>query len=321
MQVLVAGAGGFIGGHLVKALLAEGKAVRAVDIKPFKEWHQISPEAQNHSLDLSLQEACAFVACDVEEVYNLACNMGGIGFIERHRLDCMFSVLINTHLLQAALRHGVKKYFFASTACVYNTQKQSTSIVVPLREEDAYPALPEQGYGWEKLFAEQLCLTAAQESLLQVRIARLHNVYGPFGTWDGGREKAPAAICRKVAMVQLGKAEAVEIWGDGSQLRSFMFIDDCIKGIKKIMNSNITEPINLGSAELVSINQLVDKVEAVAGIQVRRIYKENMPLGVVGRNSDNTKIKALLGWEPNTLLVDGLRQTYSWVYEQCQNQL
>ena len=320
MKILVTGAGGFIGGHLVKSLLSEGHAIRAVDCKPLNEWHQLFTDAENLSLDLTLKDNCDHAAHEVNEIYSLACNMGGIGFIETHRMDCMFSILINAHLLQSAIRNGVSKYFYSSTACVYNKTKQSSTNVVPLKEEDAYPALPEAGYGWEKLFTEQLCLEVAKESSLKIRIARFHNVYGPFGTWFGGREKAPAAMCRKVAMVKLGQSDCIEIWGDGNQMRSFMHIDDCIIGIKKIMTSNIEEPINLGSSEVISINDLADIVEDIAGVKAGRKHDLAAPLGVMGRSSDNTKIKSYLGWEPSIPLGQGLEGTYNWIYQQCKSQ-
>jgi nucleoside-diphosphate-sugar epimerase len=320
MKILVAGAGGFIGGHLVKNLLENNCTVRAIDCKPFHEWHQIFDSSENLSLDLSLKSNCDIAASEVNQVYNLACNMGGIGFIEKHRTECMFSVLINTHLLQSSIMNKVGRYFYSSTACVYNKTKQSSINVIPLKEEDAYPALPEAGYGWEKLFSEQMCLEAANENLIQIRIARLHNVYGPHGTWFGGREKAPAAISRKIAMVNINKNDSIEIWGNGEQIRSFMHIDDCVYGIKKIMNSNIIEPINLGSSETISINNLVDIIENIAGVKTKRIYNLNAPLGVVGRSSDNTKIKNYLNWEPSISLKNGLKTTYDWIYQQCKNQ-
>ena len=317
MKTLVTGAGGFIGGHLVRRLVASGADVRSVDCKPFSEWHQLSGQAENLSLDLSLKENCDLATEGAEQVISLACNMGGIGFIEKNRLDCMLSVLINAHLIQSSIRRGVGKYFFSSTACVYNTLRQNTTQVVALREEDAYPAMPEAGYGWEKLFTENLCLEAARQTGMEVRVARLHNVYGPHGAWSGGREKAPAAICRKVALAKLGMRDEIEIWGDGSQMRSFMYVDDCVDGICKIMDSDIDEPINLGSSEVVSINQLVDLVEEIAEVKLRRSYDLTAPLGVVGRNSDNTKILENLGWEPKTKLKDGLINTYDWIYKQC----
>jgi GDP-D-mannose 3',5'-epimerase len=320
MKILVAGAGGFIGGHLVKNLLENNCIVRAIDCKPFHEWHQIFDLAENIILDLSFKHNCDLAVSEVNQVYNLACNMGGIGFIQNHRTECMFSVLINTHLLQSSIANKVSRYFYSSTACVYNTKKQSSIHVIPLKEEDAYPALPEAGYGWEKLFSEQMCLEAAKENLIQIRIARLHNVYGPYGTWFGGKEKAPAAISRKIAIVNLNQNDSIEIWGNGEQIRSFMYIDDCVCGIKKIMNSNIVEPINLGSSEAISINNLVNIIENIAGVKAKRIYNLNAPSGVVGRSSDNTKIKNYLNWEPSISLKNGLKITYDWIYQQCKNQ-
>jgi len=249
-------------------------------------------------------------------VYNFAANMGGMGFIERNKALCMLSVLINTHLLQAAQTAGVTRYFYASSACVYNADKQRDVHNPGLREEDAYPAQAEDGYGWEKLFSERMCRHFFEDFGLVTRVARFHNVYGPNGTWDGGREKAPAAVCRKVIAAKLSGSRDIEIWGDGSQTRSFMYIGDCIEGVQKIMSSDILEPINLGSSEMVSINQLVDLVEDIAGYQVRRVYNLNAPKGVNGRNSDNTLIRKYLNWEPGISLRTGMEKTYAWIYDQ-----
>jgi nucleoside-diphosphate-sugar epimerase len=317
-KILVAGAGGFIGGHLVAELLHKGqKDIRAVDIKPFGEWYQRFPQVENVQLDLQLKDACERSVKNVETVYNLAADMGGMGFIELNRGLCMLSVLINTHLLMTARDAGVKRYFYASSACVYAADKQTDPDVTGLREADAYPAMPEDGYGWEKLFSERMCRHFMEDFKLTTRVARFHNVYGPQGTYDGGREKAPAAICRKVISAKLSGEQEIEIWGDGHQTRSFMFIDDCIKGIELIMHSgNVTFPINLGSAEKVSINQLVDMVEDIAGIKLKRRYKLDAPKGVNGRNSDNTVIKQSLGWEPDTSLRQGMEKTYAWIYNE-----
>jgi nucleoside-diphosphate-sugar epimerase len=315
--VVVTGAGGFIGGSLVAALCSRGvPRIRAVDSKPFDEWYQRFDDVENLSLDLNLKEHCESAVRDASDVYNLAANMGGMGFIEQNKALCMLSVLINTHLLQAALLHGVKRFFYSSSACVYNGDKQKTFEPPSLKEEDAYPALAEDGYGWEKLFSERMCRHFREDFGLYTRVARFHNVYGPWGTWYGGREKAPAAICRKVIEAKISGKHEIEIWGSGTQTRSFMFIDDCIKGIDLIMNSDILDPINLGSSEAVTINQLVDIAEDIAGIKVKRIYNLNAPKGVNGRNSDNTLIRKYLNWEPNTPLHAGLRKTYGWIYDQ-----
>lgn len=313
-SILVCGGGGFIGGHLVKSLLDQGiKNVRSVDIKPIEEWHQKFTSAENLVLDLKDKRACETAVQGIDVVFNLAADMGGMGFIENNKALCMLSVLINTHLLLASRDAGVQRFFYASSACVYNAEKQKNPQVTALKEEDAYPALPEDGYGWEKLFSERMCRHFEEDFGLQCRVARFHNVYGPFGTYAGGREKAPAAICRKVIAAQMSGQSEIEIWGDGNQTRSFMYIDDCIKGIQIIVASDIHEPINLGSSELVTINQLVDIVENIAGVRLKRNYKLDAPKGVNGRNSDNTKILRYLGWEPSIRLRDGMAKTYAWI--------
>jgi nucleoside-diphosphate-sugar epimerase len=314
--VLVTGAGGFIGGHLVADLVRQGHHVRAVDLKPLDAWWQLFAEADNRQLDLRERSACDDAVEGVAAIYNLAADMGGMGFIENNKALCMLSVMINTQLLAAATEARVQRYFYSSSACVYNADKQKSPEVTPLREEDAYPAMPEDGYGWEKLFSERMCRHFREDFGLQTRVARYHNVYGPHGTWDGGREKAPAAICRKVLQAKLSGEHEIEIWGDGRQTRSFMFIGDCIQGTQKIMHSDILEPLNLGSDELVTINGLVDIVEDIAGVKLRRHYNLNAPKGVNGRNSDNTKIEALLHWAPSTKLRDGLEVTYRWIHDQ-----
>jgi nucleoside-diphosphate-sugar epimerase len=315
--VVVTGAGGFIGGSLVADFRRQGYSrIRAVDIKPFHEWYQILDDVDNHSLDLNVKENCETAARGAYQIYNLAANMGGMGFIENNKALCMLSVLINTHMLQAAQRLGVQKYFYSSSACVYNGDKQRDPNCPALKEEDAYPALAEDGYGWEKLFSERMCRHFREDFGLRTRVARFHNVYGPHGTWYGGREKAPAAICRKVIEAKTSGKLEIEIWGTGHQTRSFMYIDDCLKGCQLIMNSEILEPINLGSSELVSINQLVDIVEDIAGVKLRRTYDLHAPKGVNGRNSDNTLILKHLGWEPGIRLRDGLEKTYAWIYDQ-----
>ena len=314
--VVVCGAGGFIGGHLVADLLRQGKPVRAVDVKPMSDWYQLLDEADNRQLNLELKEDCETALKGAHTVYNLAADMGGMGFIELNKGLCMLTVLINTHLLMAARGAGVQRYFYASSACVYNADKQRDANVTALKEEDAYPAMPEDGYGWEKLFSERMCRHFREDFGVETRIARYHNVYGPHGTYDGGREKAPAAICRKVIAAKLSGNHAIEIWGDGHQTRSFMYIDDCLKGTQMLTASDFAEPINIGSNELVSINQLVDIVESIAGITLKRSYNLNAPKGVAGRNSDNTLIKRAFNWEPSTKLHDGLEQTYRWIHQQ-----
>jgi GDP-D-mannose 3',5'-epimerase len=314
--VVVAGGGGFIGGHLVANLLDEGHRVRSIDLKPTDEWYQVHDDAENMVLDLRLIEACTQALTGADDVYNLAADMGGMGFIENNKALCMLSVLINTHMLQAAQQHEVQRFFYSSSACVYAADKQTDPDNPGLRESDAYPALPEDGYGWEKLFSERMCRHFREDFGLYTRTARYHNVYGPEGTWSGGREKAPAAICRKVAEAKLSGSSEIEIWGDGEQTRSFMYIDDCLYGSKAILDSHILEPINLGSDEMVSINQLVDIVENIAGVNLERRYDLSAPKGVRGRNSDNTMIQKELGWEPSISLREGLEQTYAWIYDQ-----
>jgi GDP-D-mannose 3',5'-epimerase len=314
--VVVAGAGGFIGGHLVRSLADAGHTVRAVDIQPLVEWQQQTEGVENLRLDLSDKTACLEALDGATSVYNLASDMGGMGFIENNKTLCMLSVLINTHLLMAAHDQGVDRYFFASSACVYAADKQSDADIVALKEEDAYPAMPEDGYGWEKLFGERLCRHYWEDFGIETRVARYHNVYGPFGTWTGGREKAPAAICRKVAMAKLSGEDTIEVWGDGEQTRSFTYIDDCIDGTGLIMASEVRDPLNVGSDEVVTINELIDLVEKIAGFTVRRSYVLDAPLGVRGRNSDNTMICDRLGWKPSVSLADGLEHTYRWIYDQ-----
>ena len=316
-RIIVAGAGGFIGGHLLGRLLEEGNDnILAVDLKPTDEWYQVFPDVENRCLDLRSVDACQEVMAGAVDVYNLAADMGGMGFIENNKALCMISVLINTHLLIAARDRGARNFFYASSACVYPMGMQETPDNPGLREEDAYPAMPEDGYGWEKLFSERMCRHFAEDFGLSTRVARYHNVYGPDGTWTGGREKAPAAICRKIAEAKLSGEHEIDVWGDGEQTRSFMFIDDCLDGTLAIMRSDLEEPINLGSSEMVTINQLVDLAEEIAGIKVERRYLLDAPKGVRGRSSDNTMIRERLGWEPTTPLADGLETTYRWIYDQ-----
>lgn len=313
-QAVVCGAGGFIGGHLVKSLVNRGvRVIRAVDIKPLEHWHQVTEGVENLCLDLKEKKNCLIASRGAEHVYQLAADMGGMGFIENNKALCMLNVLTSTNMLVAARETGVKRFFYASSACVYNAQKQTRPEVVALKESDAYPALPEDGYGWEKLFSERMCRHFEEEFDMICRVARYHNVYGPHGTWTGGREKAPAAICRKVIEAKKSGIHEINIWGNGEQTRSFMFIDDCVRGTEMIINSNIDEPINLGSNELVTINHLVDIVEEIAGIRLKRTYNLNAPKGVAGRNSDNSMILDRLGWEPSIRLRDGLEQTYRWI--------
>jgi nucleoside-diphosphate-sugar epimerase len=318
--VVVAGAGGFIGGHLVKHLVERGHTqVRAIDVKPLHEWHQVVPEAESRLLDLRERIDAGAALQGARYVFNLAADMGGMGFIETNRALCMLSVLINTHLLLAAAEQEVDRYFYASSACVYAAGKQDSYTPEPLAEADAYPAMPEDGYGWEKLFSERMCRHFREDYRVPTRIARYHNVYGPLGTWTGGREKAPAAICRKVAEAVIRGDHTIKIWGDGRQARSFTFIDDCLEGTVRLTESDYGDPLNIGSSELVSIDGLVDVVEEIAGVTLARTYEPDAPRGVNGRNSDNTLVRAVLDWEPSTSLRHGLEVTYRWVYDQVKS--
>ncbi len=316
-SVVVAGGGGFIGGHLVQRMKDLGyKKIRSVDRKPLAEWYQVHDDVENVVADLSLLPA-AVQACDgMEHVYMLAADMGGMGFIENNKALCMLSVLTSTHMLMAAKEAGSDRLFYSSSACVYNADKQRDANVVPLREADAYPAMPEDGYGWEKLFTERMCRHFREDFKMKTRMARYHNVYGPLGTWDGGREKAPAAVCRKVIQAKLSGKHEIEIWGDGNQTRSFMYIDDCLKGTVMFLENDVLEPLNLGSDEIVTINGLVDIVEDIAGVKLARNYNLSAPKGVNGRNSDNTLIKEHFGWAPEVKLRDGLEKTYRWIYDE-----
>jgi len=318
MKALVAGGGGFIGGHLVAELRRrDATDIRVVDIKPPDQWHQRFDDVENVQADLREPLACYRACLGVDDVYNLACDMGGMGFIENNKAACMISVLINTNLLIAARDCEVKRYFYSSSACVYNGDKQATSEAVPLKEEDAYPAMPEDGYGWEKLFSERMCRHFMEDFGMCVRVARFHNSYGPFGTWNGGREKAPAAICRKVIEAKHTGGHEIDIWGDGTRTRSFTWVGDIIEGILRMIDLDIREPINFGSSELVTINGLVDIVEEIAEVKLRRNYQLDKPLGVHGRNSDNTRIREYMdGWEPSTPVREGLAVTYQWIKEQ-----
>lgn len=320
MTSLVTGAGGFIGGHLVQQLLADGHEVRAVDVKPHDEWYQVHGEAENIIADCSDADAAHKLADGTVEIFNLAADMGGMGFIENNKAECMLSVLTSTNMLVAARDAGTQRFFYSSSACVYNGAKQTDPNVTALKEEDAYPGDPEDGYGWEKLFSERMARHFREDYGLQTRVARYHNVYGPHGTWDGGREKAPAALSRKVAAVKLGLAEDIEIWGDGEQTRSFMYIDDCVRGTREILAGENIEPVNLGSSELVTINQMADILEDIAGVAAPRRYKLDAPQGVRGRNSDNTLFHSIYGWEPSISLREGLEKTYAWIYDQMSTQ-
>jgi nucleoside-diphosphate-sugar epimerase len=315
--VVVTGAGGFIGGHLIAELRRLGHSqLRAVDFKPLEEWYQVFPDVENRQLDLRERTACEQAVAGARQVYNLAADMGGMGFIETHKAECMLTVLINTHMLMASREAGVERFFFSSSACVYAADKQTRADVTPLVEGDAYPAMPEDGYGWEKLFSERMCRHFREDYGLETRCARYHNVYGPYGTYEGGREKAPAAICRKVIAAQLSGEGEIEVWGDGEQTRSFMYIDDCLYGTRTLMASDIHDPLNIGSDELVTINQMIDMVEEIAGVRLKRRYKLDAPKGVRGRCSENSMIKARLGWAPSIRLRDGLEKTYHWIREQ-----
>ena len=317
--IVITGAGGFIAGNLALYFQKKGFTnIRAVDKKPLYEWYLHVPGVQNLCLDVSIEANCRRVCEGAVEVYNLAADMGGMGFIERFRIECLRSILINTHMVEAAYQAGARRYFFSSSACAYNTLLQLDPDVRPLKETDAYPAMAERGYGWEKLMSEMFCQEYWAERGMKTFIARFHNVYGPHGTWDGGREKAPAALCRKIIeAIDTGRKD-ITLWGDGHQTRSFMYIDDCVRGIDKIVHCDelIATPINLGSSELVSINELLTKIEKIANVKMKRKYDLDAPKGVGGRNSDNTFIKKVLGWEPGTPLDKGLTVTYKWIKEQ-----
>ena len=315
-KILVAGAGGFIGGHLVGSLLKDGHEVIAVDNKPLEYWFQLFEINKNYSLDLKEYENCLSVMDGIDYVYNMACNMGGMGFIENNKAECMLSVLINTNLLRACLKKNVAKYFFSSSACVYNSSKQEKAFVEGLKEEDAYPAQPEDGYGWEKLFSERMCRHFTEDYGLETRVARYHNVYGPQGTYDGGREKAPAALCRKIIQAKLNKDNIIDIWGDGEQTRSFMYIDDCIKGTKKLFESNEHKVVNIGSEEQVSINQMVSIIEGFAEQKFKKNYQLDKPKGVRGRSSNNDLVREILKWDTEVSLKEGLKLTYNWIFKQ-----
>jgi len=314
-KILVVGAGGFIGGHLVKKLLANGHQIVCCDIKPKEYWFQDFDETENHYvMDMKDIINCRKVSNGVNYVFNMACNMGGMGFIENNKAECMQSVLINTNLLVACNEHKVEKYFFSSSACAYNVDKQQQSFIEGLKEDDAYPANPEDGYGWEKLFSERMCRHFMEDYGIQVRIARYHNIYGPYGTYDGGREKAPAALCRKIIQAKKENSQSIDVWGDGEQTRTFLFIDECIEGTLKLFESDYSEPMNIGSDEQVSINQMIDIIREIAEIEkLNKNYQLDKPKGVRGRSSNNELIKKVLNWSYQMSLKEGLTKTYKWI--------
>jgi len=318
-KYLVCGAGGFIGGHLVKRLMEQGHEVFCADVKPLEYWYQIFEKNKNYSLDLKEYENCLLASKGIDYVYNMACNMGGMGFIENNKAECMLSVLINTNMLRSCLKNNIKKYFFSSSACVYNAQKQKNTFVPGLKEDDAYPAEPEDGYGWEKLFSERMCRHFSEDFGLDTRAVRYHNVYGPLGTYDGGREKAPAAICRKIINAKLNNIDTIDVWGDGKQTRSFLYISDCLDGTEKIFSSPSQNVYNVGSSEQVSINQMIEIIESIAKVNLKRNYQLDKPKGVRGRSSDNSKIKSEINWLPSVQLKSGLELTYKWIYDQVKS--
>jgi len=317
-KILIVGAGGFIGGHLTKKLLENKNSIIAVDIKPKEYWFQDFEEVRNYyQTDMKNIENCRKVTKNIDYVFNMACNMGGMGFIENNKAECMKSVLINTNLLIACKEFGVKRYFFSSSACAYNITKQQNVFIEGLKENDAYPAAPEDGYGWEKLFSERMCRHFMEDYGLEVRIARYHNIYGPYGTYDGGREKAPAALCRKIIHAKKENLEKIEVWGDGNQTRSFLYIEDCIEGTLRLFESDYSEPVNIGSDEQVSINQMIDIIQEISKIKkLSRDYQLDKPKGVRGRSSNNDLVKKVLNWSFKIKLKDGLKKTYDWTYNE-----
>ncbi len=321
-KILIVGAGGFIGGHLVDRLLKDGNTIVATDIKPKEYWFQDFTEAENYyAMDMKDISNCRKVAMGVDFVFNMACNMGGMGFIENNKAECMLSVLINTNLLIACNENKVQRYFFSSSACAYNTTKQKELFIEGLKEEDAYPANPEDGYGWEKLFSERMCRHFQEDYGIEVRVARYHNIYGPYGTYDGGREKAPAALSRKVAQSKINKNNNIEIWGDGKQTRTFLYIDDCLEGTLKLFESDYSDPVNIGSDEQVSINQMVEMIEDISGVDtLKREYQLDKPKGVRGRSSNNDLAKKVLNWSYEMSLKEGLTKTYNWIYSELKKE-
>tara|TARA_B100000925_G_C21987482_1_gene465169 strand:+ start:888 stop:1898 length:1011 start_codon:yes stop_codon:yes gene_type:complete len=314
-KVLVVGAGGFIGGHLIKKILDNGNKVVASDIKPKEYWFQDFDNVENYySTDMKDISHCRKITRDVDYVFNMACNMGGMGFIENNKAECMQSVLINTNLLIASHENKIDKYFFSSSACAYNKSKQQDVFIEGLKEDDAYPADPEDGYGWEKLFSERMCRHFMEDYGIEVRIARYHNIYGPFGTYDGGREKAPAALCRKVINASKENIDVIDVWGDGEQTRTFLYVDECVEGTLRLFNSNYSEPVNIGSDEQVSINQMIDMIQDISGSKkLKKNYQLDKPKGVRGRSSNNDLVKKVLNWSYKMSLKDGLTKTYKWI--------
>ena len=319
-KILICGAGGFIGGHLALKFIKENEFdIVCADIKPKEYWFQIFDEAQNFSLDLKEYENTLKVTKDIDYIFNFACNMGGMGFIENNKAECMLSVLVNTNLLRSAVKNNCKKFFFSSSACVYNGSKQNQTFIEGLKETDAYPAEPEDGYGWEKLFSERMCRHFKEDFGLETRVVRYHNIYGPFGTFDGGREKAPAALCRKIINAKKNKDKSIDVWGDGEQTRSFLYIDDCIKGTLDVFNSDSSEVFNIGSEEQVSINQMIEMIEEIGNYPVKKNYQLDKPKGVRGRSSNNDFVTKEIGWKSENSLKEGLTKTYDWIYQQINS--
>ncbi|MDD5065975.1 MAG: NAD-dependent epimerase/dehydratase family protein [bacterium] len=312
-RILVTGAGGFIGHNLVKYLKKRNYWVRGVDIK-YPEYEETAAD-EFEILDLRRWASCLRAVRKVDQVYNLAANMGGIGFIETHKAEIVHdNILINMHMLEAARLQGVERFFYTSSACIYPGYKQKSPDITPLKEEDAYPADAEDGYGWEKMYTERACRHYHEDYKLNTFVVRFHNIFGPLGTYDGGREKSPAAICRKIALAK--KEDVIEVWGDGLQTRSYCYIDDCVEGIYRLMQSDFHEPLNLGQDRMITINELVDMVAHIAGKKISKRYDLTKPQGVRGRNSDNTKLRKILKWEPQISLEKGLEKTYQWIYDQ-----
>ena len=319
-KILICGAGGFIGGHLALKFIKENEFdIVCADIKPKEYWFQIFDEAQNFSLDLKEYENTLKVTKDIDYIFNFACNMGGMGFIENNKAECMLSVLVNTNLLRSAVKNNCKKFFFSSSACVYNGSKQNKTFIDGLKETDAYPAEPEDGYGWEKLFSERMCRHFKEDFGLETRVVRYHNIYGPFGTFDGGREKAPAALCRKIINAKKNKDKSIDVWGDGEQTRSFLYIDDCIKGTLDVFNSDSSEVFNIGSEEQVSINQMIEMIEEIGNYPVKKNYQLDKPKGVRGRSSNNEFVTKKIGWKSENSLKEGLTKTYKWIEQQINS--
>ena len=314
-KILVIGAGGFIAGHLIKRLLKNGNSIVASDIKPKEYWFQDFDNVENHyDIDMKDIVNCRKVTKGIDYVFNMACNMGGMGFIENNKAECMQSVLINTNLLIAGKEDKIEKYFFSSSACAYNKSKQQEVFIEGLKEEDAYPADPEDGYGWEKLFSERMCRHFMEDYGIQVRIARYHNIYGPFGTYNGGREKAPAALCRKVIESKINKKDTIQVWGDGNQTRTFLYVDDCVEGTLRLFDSDYSEPVNIGSDEQVSINQMIEIIEDISETTtLKKEYQLEKPKGVRSRSSNNDLVKKTLNWSYQIKLKDGLKKTYEWI--------